>query len=784
MKNELKSREFLLMMGGPILFPSLVCEPSFSSVSVKSVQTLKNTGTDLVTGVEKFYGIPTFTLNGKPYMIPVMETYERNGTYFADFAKAGTQIFSMNTNTGEDMYNRGVAIRPAKDKWDFSGLDHWVENALKTRPDAMFMPMVYVSTPKWWLDENPSEIELFENSTPYSRPAAAGTRQGRLYPSLASEKWRNEMAFNLKKLLEYINNSEYGNRVFGYLLAGLNTEEWWHFGGPDYAYSNLYLEGYKKWLGKKYKSNESLRSAWQKKDISFETVKLPGLSERIVNRTLRKVPDEMHVIDFWAYHNEIIPETIDFFAGIVNEMTNRKNVVGALYPYTFWDRDPWIGHNAVKQYLASPNLDFAFVTAGYSDRRPGGCDYARAPVLSVQMHNQVFYFDSDYASHLQTLKQQLQQLNKPGLDDEAKFQILDRPTTEESRGKTTAEDINLFLRIAGFNLCSGTFQSFFVIYNGAYASEQIMKAVETINKMYERSVAYDRSSNAEILFVADEVSCSYCGSSSNYEGGRSRLLERTLLRTQFTIPKIGAPVDQIFLHDIGLVDMNRYKLVVFTNCFNTTKEQRQIINDRVKGGKRIIMWSYVPGYFETNSSSDKLMSDLIGIQLRVSNDESLVSSMIEIRKNEHPLSQMFDKAGVIAVEEAGQSYCKMISVTDKDSVPIGFHPETTDIKLAVKDMKTWISLYSFTANCTSGFFRELARYAGVHIYHELDDTFYINNSYMCIHANGRGRKVISFPDYMSVINALDENILFKRAKKIFCDLQHGETKIFRLEKIT
>ena len=63
------------------------------------------------------------------------------------------------------------------------------------------------------------------------RTYAPGTdcRAGRSFPSIVSSVWRSEMAGGLRQMIDHIQRSDYAAHVFGYMITGLMTEEWYHW---------------------------------------------------------------------------------------------------------------------------------------------------------------------------------------------------------------------------------------------------------------------------------------------------------------------------------------------------------------------------------------------------------------------------------------------------------------------------------------------------------------------------------------------------------------------------
>jgi len=84
---------------------------------------------------------------------------------------------------------------------------------------------------------------------------------------------------------------------------------------------------------------------------------------------------------------------------------------------------------------------------------------------------------------------------------------------------------------------------------------------------------------------------------------------------------------------------------------------------------------------------------------------------------------------------------------------------------------------------TASIYRELARWAGVHIYNEGSDTFYLNRSYVCIHANGAGSRTITFPQAVDIYDALTENLLQSNTSSYTRSYADGETFVYRYQAV-
>jgi hypothetical protein len=144
--------------------------------------------------------------------------------YFQDFARAGCQVFSFSASLRECF---GPAIWLGPGKYDFTELDARARRVLKAKPDGLLMPRIYLGAPDWWRQKNPGELIVFENGQTTNFDWAAGVN--RTFESIASEKWRRETASALQAILEHLQQADYADHIFGYMLTGMQTEEWYHY---------------------------------------------------------------------------------------------------------------------------------------------------------------------------------------------------------------------------------------------------------------------------------------------------------------------------------------------------------------------------------------------------------------------------------------------------------------------------------------------------------------------------------------------------------------------------
>ncbi|MBX9652364.1 beta-galactosidase [bacterium] len=724
------------------------------------------------TRVGLHQGRPHFFIDGQPFSQPVFETYVPSTKYFQQFADAGTKVFGFSVNLGPGF---GPEVWRGPDNFDFTKFDEVAHRILDVQPAALLMPRIYVTTPSWWVDGHSNECQrFFDGTTKYSDGVGHG-RDQKAFPSLASVQWREETAQALQQLISHTLTSDYRDHIFGYVITGLMSEEWYHWSihtGQLSDYSVHAVKAFQQWLRNKYESSEALQESWNQKDLSFEAVTIPSpeVRQQGRDRTFRNPRSEMSVIDWYLFYNDLVPDTMEVFLRAAKNASGGTKVVGAFYCYMFeFGGDPEYGHNALSRLLRSPNLDFVAVTASYFDRHLGrGADYARSPITSVARHGKLWYHDND------TVSFRYDEINKSRTDRE----VVERYRKELGVTESPQESIWQYQRSAGFVLGQGIYQSFFDLHGGYFDDPQLMKEVERLNRALERSANHDTSSVAEILVISDEVSCSY----ATFE---SPFLQQSLQPAQVQFTKIGAPHDSILVDDLGDADLDRYKFVIFLNCFHLSAKQRQQIERDVLRKGRTVLWCYATGLFENNNESINRLRSLTRFHLASHPARGRVQALLELSDEARSLFEVANSQSPPMNESPvghPHIWLDLLAVEDPTAIPLGRLAGNKDVAFAMKALDDWTSVYTLNPVLPASILAGLARRAGVHLYSDRNDTLYASRQYLTINADGKGVRDISFPRPVTLIDPFTDELISRRTKQIHRPMLDKETWIVRLSE--
>jgi len=721
-----------------------------------------------MTCVRDHLGKPAFFLQGKPYAKPVFETYAPSQKYFDQFAAAGSDVFSFSVSFG--LYNYTQPMWTGPDAWDFREFDERVGRVLKASPSGWIMPRIYLGTPAWWLEQNPEELQiLHDGSTVYPASVNTPVRKNQPFASLASRRWRDQASEGLRKLIQHAESSNYADRMFGYMVTGLFTEEWYHWSSGSELladYSPHMVRAFQDWLRDKYGDDDSLRRAWRQ-DVSFQQVGVPTKAERVGDSTqaFRDPQRDMPVIDYYLFYNDIIPDTINHFLGVAKRACNNRRAVGTFYGYQFeFNGNPEFGHNALGRLLQSPHLDFLMVTASYANRELGtGADYMRSPMTSVALRGKLWHHDNDTVGHLFYQRHP----QPPSKEVLAEGDRLGATTTAE-------ETIWKQRRGAGFVLGAGAYQSFFDLHGGYFDAPEVMEEVARLNRVFDKSIDDDRTSCAEVLVVTDEASCAYATFNS-------LLLEQSLRMPQPALTKIGAPHDSILLEDLQRVDLDRYKLIVFLNAYVISPELQQFINRRVLTDGRTVLWFTAPGLFSDGGTHRDSLQDITGIELSIVRDAPLVASWMELVECDDPLREDLARQGVRRMGHGTRCY-PSIRLDDVHARIVARLAGAATPGLVTKDLANCRSIYGITPALPPYVFRSIARAAGVHIYVDRDDTLYASQSYLTVAADGAGPRTVRLPQPCEIWDPFSGEQLAANTREFRQTLQDKQTLLLRLTR--
>jgi hypothetical protein len=236
-------------------------------------------------------------------------------------------------------------------------------------------------------------------------------------------------------------------------------------------------------------------------------------------------------------------------------------------------------------------------------------------------------------------------------------------------------------------------------------------------------------------------------------------------------------------------------LYIFLNCFYLNDAERKAIDEKVKRDGNVALWLFGAGIGNETGLSLENMTHLTGFQF--ASLDSIWELTCSIRNYQHPITQ-----GLKADTAFGTDLRvgPIITVSDPEATVLGlliFNQGKNEPGFAVKDFGKgaralgerenfvfaagdWSSVYSAAPNLPADLLRNIARYAGCHIYNEENDVIYASRHFICLHSAQGGRRTIHLPQKTNVWDVFSGEQISSSITSFQADILSGSTVLYYL----
>ena len=701
-------------------------------------------------------GTPTLFINGRPHNGMAYTAYSPSVEVFADFARAGVDLFSFSATPTEAGYGLSRTTWTAPDTYDYTQLDERVMMVLEANPEAYIFPRLYLHAPKWWSEKHPDDVVRADPGD--GKPVRFIHHGAKPAPCWVSEAWRRDTIEGLRRLIAYVEASPYADRVIGYHLASGTTEEWMMWGANErewVGYSPVNVRCFRDWLRARYGTEAALRRSWGDPDVTFGTAQVPlrAIREHTAFGSLRRPAAEQAVIDFYLYNSHMVADTICVLAKVVKESTHREKAVGVFYGYLLQlcgeQRQQNAGHLALGEVLASPDVDFLCSPTSYRFRQLGGEGTSHFMSLhdSVKLHGKLWFDENDIRTSL-----------APG-----KVGGWGKP-------ETVAGDVLQQDKELANVLVNGAAQWWFDVGRNRYDDRELMKRIGELTADATRTLALSRGPVDEIALVVDEKSLCYLKVGDPL--GRELLIEQLP-----ALHRVGAPVGHYLASDLGrLVD---HRVLVLSTSIAPDAAQRRAV-ERLKSDGRVLVFCYAPGLYRDGQLDAAAMAEFCGIRL------GLVEEPMGLRttlRAGHKLTDGMD--GVEYGPVPDREIAPFAVADDPKAVVLGTLADGRP-GLVVRQFAAWTAVFSTAPLLPRDLLRNLAEFAGVHLYVDTPDVVWACEDMLAICVNEPGTRRVRLPGRRTVTDLYrDERVAVQDAGmfavEFETDFEARSTRVFTLK---
>lgn len=747
--------------------------------------------------ISKYKNGMCFMLDGKP-VPPIAASCNiasDDYRFYDNLSKEGIKVFFVRLPYG------GVALHgdwKGPGAYDFTDLDMNMYQALYQNPDAVIILSVdSLYPPAWWAKENPGELARDQNGNvvwchghflyqcvfgnlghllkSHDAQIAKGDNMhqlrgakwiGHFIPSTASEKYRKDMAGYLVAMRQHIEQQPYGKVVVGYRFLWGYDGQW----GPLHEsyghdkpgvhcvdFSDPMRDRFRTFLKDKYKTEDALKKAWNDDGAAFAAASIPAAELRDFDqaKTASYLLDPQKyrmLIDYRECEAATTASLLLDFCKAVKSGSSRPIVTMAYYP-DIAGACAGGGNSAYRGNSIVYNSDDFNAAGGpeYAAREIGQGGYANCLLNSLALHGKI---------HLSEL-------------DHRVFPVAKRNYANNLLFDSPAKSISVLRREYMRQMCFGTGSWTFDMGYGWFDDPLIAEIVGDANRVFGKVIELDRASIAQFAIFIGEY-----GKKVQADGRRGAIPKGLVVSPLIASVHAGVPIDQYIMSDLPLVKA-QYKVFFFPFAYGLTPEEMRNIEELKRDGN-VLVFGYAAGYVSDNISIENVRN-LTGFNVEI---DPVLGLTVRIENSGHPLIK--GMAGHF-MGTNGENWLEKgmpkIFVNDPDAVTLAKFVNSDKSGLAVKDHGTWKGIYIGTIGNTMPpeLLRNIATFAGLHVYNDANDVMFFNKSLVAIHASSTGVKKIKLPRPAKATSMWD-NLKTGKIDVIERAMKTGDNALYMIEE--
>lgn len=679
-----------------------------------------------------------------PVLYYVMLTDFADADGMANYAGVPLILSAVHiTDQANERYPVNFPVWAATDSYDFTTPMENLAMVAEAAPDAGIVLNFNVVWPSDWVELHPDDAWL--NAEGKRGYGTGGHFRGfadepppdhRWWPSPFSEKALEDAAKVIRAFLSEVKESPYADRIVGCFISGGHDGQFHTGSWPDY--SPAAVQAFRQWLRQQYGDDEGLRKAWNRPDVSLDTVGIPDLSVKPNHTESLSFYDpsrHQDVVDYRRFSSARGMVVKEYFARVFKEEMGRDTIAMT------WHLGGGRGDGAHAVFLQSDVLDMLIPQPSYELRIPGYYGGVSAPLKSYNLHGKFVIKELDLRTWLRSGGPEM--LN----------QRLGAAMTPEWWRNVNRKEI-------GQMIAAGHGYWYFDIGNTHFRDLDMLDEIKATREIANELVELDAANFKPDVAVVVSEDSQYWG----YPSRRSRAGWLTLQNYAFlSLKASGVPYDEYFLEDMQDYGMlEDYKVIVFQDAWRLSDEQRAYIEEKLKKDGRTLVWVYASGFLSDSGPSVKALSKLVG--MRVETKPAFARTNAYWSDEEDVLSE-----GMQGLQGMGEAYRAMYTIADGPNRLYDVQrfyindPRATVLArytdgtgaIAVRRFPDWTSVYVAPPGGLEGqLLNNIAREAGAYVLTEPGQAIEMNRNFISVHGMRNGEHRFQLP-YAATVTDLE-----------------------------
>lgn len=728
-------------------------------------------------------GRPVITIDGKPHGLPTYSPISWRPDFLQKsgppFFKDGIEAYWLALSDrkapctwGESPFWHGDEIRDPKPDEFAVDPDAQARFILEGDPGAWLLIRNLPVTAPSWNELHPDQLFLDEE----------GKRHN--VPSFASTSWWESSAAAGAAGIRFCESRPWADRVIGYWF-GLDYEGTppWLFEGKLFDHSPVMTARWRDWLREKYGTMEALRTAYADESLDFETIQVPrdrlrGRTEEVAAiRYWEAGPQHQPLADYLELMGLLFRQGASHVFQTLRAATPEPRLIltdafkqamagwqnfaffnpSFPYPLAWPETIAGAGNQGVAELLDNPALDGVITPLDYQLRGVGGITEPEGIVDSVVLRGKAFFAECDIRTYHDNV---------------------------EKGSYGTARDLAEFQAINWRNIATALTRGFnpywMDIVGDWYGDPAIHRTIARSAEVLRESASWPHTTVPGIAVIIDDRSVLDTNANGSF-------LHQSILGDLKTgLSRCGVPYRIYLLEDLALDQFPEHRVFYFPNLFKATPEKLALLKAKVFHDGHLVLWGPGSGISDGKTIGVDSAAELTGFSfdwLDI-NDPRLV----QITDFDHPITATLSEDTFYGSPLA---YGPLMTPSDGRQLAT-CHGRSGKYRegLSIKDFRTspldpsgWISLFSATAPLPASLWRNIARFAGAHVYSETNDILLASREVVGLHSIKSGPKEILLPEMMNVRDLVSGESM-GNLDRIAFNLNAPETRVFGLQNIT
>jgi len=746
-------------------------------------------------------GRPTIFVGDKPTALSCYSNFNlrRLDHALEFFQDLGMDAYSISVDESTLLFEEATVCSPTakqpKGKEDKEHVERQVERILARQPEAYLYVRFGTRPPATWLERHPEECVATEAGDRHYAPALVSDTPSFSpeWPSFASDvHWKMAAEYSAA-VVRYCESRPWARNVVIYgNYHNVEGSHWPAVDGWLFDHSELMLRAWRTYLKDKYRTVGELRSAYGDKTLTFQSMKVP------TDALLGTVP-EVTQIPYWQAGAEnralrdYLELTRDLFLQRFRELG--EAMAGAV------TRKVLFLHDALKQTMLGWNLNAAFGYPNY------GRDISWSPaypeVMAGSGHMNVAELDGapGYDGLVTPHDYQVRGLGgvyePEGIVDSTVLRGMYFSCEMDTRfrkdyGIGAARDIRETEVITWRNIAAGLTRGFssymcwgFQVEDWFY-TEPVKELMKRQADVMRQSLDWQHDTVPGIAMILDDSAVLETNGSGNYFN------EAIMWEQKMGMARCGVPFRIYLLEDLALANFPKHRLFYFPNLFRVDDKRLKLLKSKVFRDGNIVVWGPGSGISDGERIGPDSATRLTGFKFDMLPANAPRRALIS--NFDHPITDGLDAATVIG---GPLSYGPILLPTDGTELGLAWAKGGMNhIGLSIKEFGKgaagdkdsigsrgpgdYAAVFTTAVNLPADLWRNMARYAGAHVYCETNDVLMADSSVVAIHSLKPGKKLLSLPGVFTVYDLMDGRRFADRTRQIACSTKGPDTRLFLL----